>query len=48
MLSSADVFKVSSSQATETLEAASMLLNWYKEDANKKKFIAFTSGLLLH
>ena len=40
MLLSDDVLKVPSSQAIEALEAASMLLDWYKEDANKKQFIA--------
>ena len=48
MLLSDDVLKVPSSQATEALEAASMQLDWYKEDAKKKQFIAFTSGLLFH
>ena len=47
MLLSDDVLKVPSSQATEALEVASMLLDWYKEDANKKHFIAFTKWLVV-
>ena len=31
----------------EALEAASMQLDWYKEDANKKQFIAFTKWLVV-
>ena len=42
-----DVLKVPSSQATEALEAAIMLLGWYKEDANNKQFIAFTKWLVI-
>ena len=41
------VLKVPSSQATEALEAASMLLDWDKEDANNKQFIAFTKWLVV-
>ena len=47
MLLSDDVLKVPSSQATEALEVASMMLDWYKEDANKKQFIAFTKWLVV-
>ena len=47
MLLGDDVLKVPSSQATEALEAASMLLDWYKEDANNKQFIAFTKWLVV-
>ena len=46
MLLSDDGF-TPSSQATEALEATSMLLDWYKEDANKKQFIAFTKWLVV-
>ena len=42
-----DVLKVPSSQATEALEAAIMLLDWYKEDASNKQFIAFTKWLVI-
>ena len=47
MLLGDDVLKVPSSQATEALEAASVLLDWYKEDANNKRFIAFTKWLVV-
>ena len=50
MLLSDDVLKVLSSQATEAVEAASMLLDWYKEDANNKHIYkvacCFTKQLL--
>ena len=46
MLLGDDVLKVPSSQATEALEAAIMLLDWYKKDANKQ-FIAFTKWLVV-
>ena len=46
MVLSDDSFKVPSSD-TEALEAASMLLDWYKEDVNKKQFIAFTKWLVV-
>ena len=36
MLLSDDVLKVPSSQATEALEAASMLLDWYKERSQQE------------
>ena len=42
-----DCFKVPSSQATEALEAASTLLDWYKEDTNKKQFIVFSKRLVV-
>ena len=42
-----DCFKVPSSQATEALEAASTLLDWYKEDTNKKQFIVFSKWLVV-
>ena len=42
-----DCFKVPSSQATEALEAASTLLDWCKEDTNKKQFIVFSKWLVV-
>ena len=42
-----DGFKVPSSQATEALEAASTLLDWCKEDTNKKQFIVFSKWLVV-
>ena len=47
MLLGDDVLKVPSSQATEALEAASVLLDCYKEDANNKRFNAFTKWLVV-
>ena len=47
MLLGDDVLKVPSSQATEALEAATVLLDWYKEDANNIRFIAFTKWLVV-
>ena len=48
MLLSDDVLKAPSSLITEALESALMLLDWYKEDANKKQLLHSQSGLLFH